>query len=191
MVAVPLMATVHPHSFRIAFGVFLAGYALYMLTRHLLIRRPLTPAAGAASVPALSVVGLAAGALGSLTAMPGALMVVWCELRGLSKESQRALVQPFIIAVQIFCHRPLLLAAARDRLRAVSTSRAGAAGGGPRHFHRHVDVLEGERSGFPLLGFDHHPGFGLPDGVRVTVNVPLILSGNGPSPISLRAKRSS
>src|SRR5947207_573975 len=45
---------------------------------------------------------VAAGALGSLTAMPGALMVVWCELRGLSKESQRALVQPFIIAVQIF-----------------------------------------------------------------------------------------
>jgi uncharacterized protein len=101
-VAVPLMATVHPHSFRIAFGVFLAGYALYMLTRHLLIRRPLAPAAGAASVPALSIVGFAAGALGSLTAMPGALMVVWCELRGLSKESQRALVQPFIIAVQIF-----------------------------------------------------------------------------------------
>jgi len=48
------------------------------------------------------VVGFAAGALGSLTAMPGALVVVWCELRGLSKESQRALVQPFIIAVQVF-----------------------------------------------------------------------------------------
>jgi len=75
-VAVPLTATVHPHSFRIAFGVFLAGYALYMLTRHLLIRRPSTLAAGAASVPALSIVGFAAGALGSLTAMPGALMVV-------------------------------------------------------------------------------------------------------------------
>lgn len=34
--------------------------------------------------------------------MPGAVMVVWCELRGLSKENQRALVQPFIIAIQIF-----------------------------------------------------------------------------------------
>ena len=34
--------------------------------------------------------------------MPGALVVVWCELHGLSKESQRALVQPFIIAVQVF-----------------------------------------------------------------------------------------
>jgi uncharacterized protein len=101
-VAVPFMATVHPHAFRIAFGVFLASYALYMLMRHLLIRRPLTLAADAASVPALSVVGFTAGALGSLTAMPGALMVVWCELRGLSKESQRALVQPFIIAIQIF-----------------------------------------------------------------------------------------
>src|SRR5260221_6299539 len=38
-VAVPLMATVHPHSFRIPFCLFLAGYALYMLMRHLLIRR--------------------------------------------------------------------------------------------------------------------------------------------------------
>src|SRR5258708_27849866 len=61
-VAVPLMATVHPHSFRIAFGLFLAGYALYMLMRHLLIRRPLAPAAGAASLPAPSLVGVAAGA---------------------------------------------------------------------------------------------------------------------------------
>ena len=80
----------------------LAGYALYMLMRHLLIRRPSTLAAGAASAPALSIVGFAAGALGSLTAMPGALMVVWCELRGLCKESPRALGQPFLIAVQIF-----------------------------------------------------------------------------------------
>src|SRR5262249_51792510 len=101
-VAVPLMAGVNPHSFRIAFGVFLASYALYMLMRHLLIRRPLPLAAAAASVPALSALGFTAGAVGSLTAMPGALTVVWCELRGLSKESQRALVQPFIIAVQIF-----------------------------------------------------------------------------------------
>jgi len=61
-VAVPFMATVHPHAFRIAFGVFLASYALYMLTRHLLIRRPLTLAADAASVPALSVVGILKGA---------------------------------------------------------------------------------------------------------------------------------
>jgi hypothetical protein len=46
-------------------------------------------------------------------------------------------------------------------------------GGGTRHFHRHVDVLEGERSNFPLLGFDHHPGLRLPDGVRVTDSTPL------------------
>jgi uncharacterized membrane protein YfcA len=101
-VAVPFMAAIQPHAFRIAFGVFLASYALYMLTRHSLTRRPLALAPYAASGPALSVVGFTAGAVGSLTAMPGALMVVWCELRGLSKENQRALVQPFIIAVQIF-----------------------------------------------------------------------------------------
>src|SRR5258708_38611512 len=53
-VAVPLMATVHPHSFRIAFGLFLAGYALYMLMRHLPIRRPARPSAGRPSRPRLS-----------------------------------------------------------------------------------------------------------------------------------------
>jgi len=91
-VAVPFMASIHPHSFRIAFGVFLASYALYMLTRHLLIRRPLTLAVAATSSPTLSAVGFTAGAV----------MVVWSELRGLSKENQRALVQPFIIAIQTF-----------------------------------------------------------------------------------------
>jgi uncharacterized protein len=68
----------------------------------LLIRRPLTLAVAATSSPTLSAVGFTAGAVGSLTAMPGAVMVVWSELRGLSKENQRALVQPFIIAIQTF-----------------------------------------------------------------------------------------
>lgn len=101
-VAVPFMASIDPHSFRVAFGVFLAIYALYMLTRHLLIRRPLIPATAATPGPTHFAIGATAGAVGSLTAMPGAVIVVWCELQGLSKENQRALVQPFIIAIQIF-----------------------------------------------------------------------------------------
>src|SRR6476661_9685355 len=70
-----------------------------------------------------------------------------------------------------FRHRALLLATARYRLRSVSTSRAGAAGGSTRHFHRHVDVLEGERSNFPMFDLGHHPGLGLPDGIRVSAAV--------------------
>src|SRR5262249_51446691 len=55
-----------------------------------------------------------------------------------------------------FCHRALLLAATRDRLRAVSTSRAGAAGGGARHFHRHVGVLP---SLYPHVPYDQAKDF--------------------------------
>jgi len=96
-VAVPFLAAIEPRPFRIGFGVFLGSYALYMLMR----RRVGSPIQAVHSATH-SVVGLAAGVVGGLTAMPGALVVVWCELRGLSKENQRALVQPFIIAVQVF-----------------------------------------------------------------------------------------
>jgi uncharacterized protein len=96
-VAVPFMAAIEPGPFRIGFGVFLEGYALYMLIR----RRTKGPIHAVHSATH-SVIGFTAGVVGGLTAMPGALVVVWCELRGLSKENQRALVQPFIIAIQVF-----------------------------------------------------------------------------------------
>jgi uncharacterized protein len=95
--AVPFLAIIEPASFRIGFGVCLASYALYMLTR----RRAEVPIHAVHSATH-SVVGFTAGVVGGLTAMPGALVVVWCELCGLSKENQRALVQPFIIAIQVF-----------------------------------------------------------------------------------------
>ena len=40
--------------------------------------------------------------------MPGALPVIWCELRGLPKEQQRGLVQPYILAMQAFAIALLL-----------------------------------------------------------------------------------
>ena len=45
-------------------------------------------------------VGFAGGLVGGLTAMPGALPTIWCDLRGLAKNEQRGLVQPFIAAMQ-------------------------------------------------------------------------------------------
>ncbi len=33
--------------------------------------------------------------------MPGAVPVIYCDLRGQSKEAQRALVQPFILGMQV------------------------------------------------------------------------------------------
>ena len=82
--------------FRIGFGIFLAVYAAYMLFR---------PAAALVqqvqSRRRDAMVGFAGGFVGGLTAMPGALPTIWCDLRGLPKNEQRGLVQPFIAMMQL------------------------------------------------------------------------------------------
>jgi uncharacterized membrane protein YfcA len=95
-IALFLLTLMEPRAFRAAFGVFLMGYALAMLCR------PAPPSARNSGSAANSVVGFGGGLIGGLTAMPGALPVIWCELRGISKERQRAMVQPFILLMQIF-----------------------------------------------------------------------------------------
>jgi uncharacterized protein len=96
-IALYLLTVTNAHVFRIVVGIFLAGYALYMLTR---------PGFGmvrqAANPVIRTVVGFAVGLVGGLTAMPGALPIVWCDLRGVSKEHQRGEVQPFILIMQAF-----------------------------------------------------------------------------------------
>jgi uncharacterized membrane protein YfcA len=53
-------------------------------------------------------IGFGGGLIGGLTAMPGALPTIWCDMHGLSKNQQRGLVQPFIAAMQIFALALLL-----------------------------------------------------------------------------------
>ena len=76
-------------------GLFLATYAAYMFFR--------PEAAYLRDVQSRlrdAAVGFAGGLVGGLTAMPGALPTVWCDLRGLAKDHQRGLIQPFIAAMQ-------------------------------------------------------------------------------------------
>jgi hypothetical protein len=47
--------------------------------------------------------------------MPGAVPTIWCEMRGMPKEQQRGLVQPYIAAMQVFA---LALMLARNGLSA-------------------------------------------------------------------------
>jgi uncharacterized protein len=47
-------------------------------------------------------VGFAGRLVGGLTAMPGALPIIGCDLLGVSKERQRGEVQPFILTMQAF-----------------------------------------------------------------------------------------
>src|SRR5579871_3567475 len=48
-----------------------------------------------------ALIGFGGGLIGGLTAMPGALPTIWCDMHGMPKNQQRGLVQPFIAAMQI------------------------------------------------------------------------------------------
>lgn len=90
-------------TFRAGFGAFLAIYSGFMILRPSVAclhqaQRRLHDA----------LVGFAGGLVGGLTAMPGALPTIWCDLQGLPKEQQRGLVQPFIAIMQIFALALLL-----------------------------------------------------------------------------------
>jgi uncharacterized membrane protein YfcA len=94
-IALYFLTITNAHVFRILIGIFLVIYAIYSLTR---------PGFGivsqAASPVIRTIVGFAGGLVGGLTAMPGSLPIIWCDLRGLSKQQQMGEVQPFILMVQ-------------------------------------------------------------------------------------------
>lgn len=83
--------------FRIGFGAFLVVYAVFML-----LRPAVAHAQDAPGNLRNAVVGFGGGLVGGLTAMPGALPTIWCDLRGMPKDQQRGLVQPYITAMQLF-----------------------------------------------------------------------------------------
>jgi uncharacterized membrane protein YfcA len=94
--AVYALQTVDTWSFRIGFGLFVATYAAYMLCRPaMMVIRQMNGLQHA-------LVGFGGGLVGGITAMPGALPTIWCDLNGVPKNQQRGLVQPFILAMQVF-----------------------------------------------------------------------------------------
>jgi uncharacterized protein len=95
-IAVWLLHSADTRLFQEGFGIIVAVYAGYMLLRP-----------GTTYLPEMTrsrkvLVGFGGGLIGGLTAMPGALPTIWCDMRGLPKNEQRGLVQPFIAAMQIF-----------------------------------------------------------------------------------------
>lgn len=117
-------------TFRIGFGGFLALYSLYTLFR---------PAAAYLNEVSHwlsdAAVGFAGGLVGGLTAMPGALPTMWCDLQGLPKDAQRGLVQPFIAVMQLFalalmlCRHALPARLLVDTAVSVPALAAGTAAG--------------------------------------------------------------
>jgi hypothetical protein len=71
--------------------VLLVFYGTYGLAQPKL--RPV-----AEGVAADAGIGLANGILAGLTGLPGFIITIWCQLRGWSKDAQRAVFQPVMLA---------------------------------------------------------------------------------------------
>jgi uncharacterized membrane protein YfcA len=101
VVGIPLglyaLRSIDSHSFRIGFGIFLTAYAAYMLLWPATV---ISKEVGGKATD--SAIGFASGVVGGLTAFPGALPTMWCDLRGLPKDAKRGLTQPFIATMQLF-----------------------------------------------------------------------------------------
>jgi len=94
----------------VVLGIVLIGYAGWSLTR------ARTQRLGPAPRPlrAALLVGAAGGFIGGFSAFPGSALVVWNGLLGKGKEQGRAIVQPFILFMQVV--GLLLLVATRPQL---------------------------------------------------------------------------
>ena len=126
-IAVWLLQTTDAKTFREAFGAAIAIYAGYMLFRPgLAYLQQMNHSRNA-------LVGFGGGLIGGLTAMPGALPTIWCDMHGVPKNQQRGLVQPFIAAMQIFAlallliHHDLSSKVAFDLLLSIPALIAGSA----------------------------------------------------------------
>jgi uncharacterized protein len=102
-IAVWLLHSADTRLFREGFGAIVAVYAGYMLFRP-----------GMAYLQEMkqsrkALIGFGGGLIGGLTAMPGALPTIWCDMHGVPKNEQRGLVQPFIAAMQIFALALMLI----------------------------------------------------------------------------------
>jgi uncharacterized protein len=88
-----LLTSTDPRSVRIAVGIILIVYSLYAFFR------PQLKLASAVSPVADTAVGFANGVLGGMTGLAGIIVTIWCNLRGLPKDVQRATFQPVAVVV--------------------------------------------------------------------------------------------
>jgi uncharacterized membrane protein YfcA len=89
-----LLSRVSYDAFTIGLGVFLTGYGAVMLWRP-------QGRTWAGSWWIDFCVGALGGVTGGLAAFPGAFVTMWCSVRGWDKSVQRAVTQPFILAMQL------------------------------------------------------------------------------------------
>jgi len=102
-IAIWLLQHADTRVFREGFGIMVALYAGYMLFR------PGLTCLQQMKENRNALIGFGGGLIGGLTAMPGAVPTIWCDIHGVPKTEQRGLVQPFIAAMQVFALGLLLI----------------------------------------------------------------------------------
>jgi uncharacterized protein len=102
-IAVWLLQHADTRIFREGFGIMIAVYAGYMLFR------PGLTYLQQMNEKRNALIGFGGGLIGGLTAMPGAIPTIWCDIHGMPKAQQRGVVQPFIAAMQVFALALLLI----------------------------------------------------------------------------------
>jgi len=90
-IGVMLLTHINPAAVRTGVGVLLVLYAMYGL-----LRPPIGPLKIGA--PADIAIGIANGLIGGLTGLGGIISTISCQLRGWSKDKQRAVFQPVLFA---------------------------------------------------------------------------------------------
>ena len=90
-IGVWLLHFANPRYLRFGVGLLLIAYAAYGLRR-------VKVKGGPANVPVELGVGLANGLLGGMTGLAGVIITLWCGMRGWSKDKQRSVYQPVILA---------------------------------------------------------------------------------------------
>ena len=145
-VGVWLLLRLDASMFAAGLGAFLLGYGGYSL-----MRRETRVVRGKTWTAAVA--GALGGLTGGLAGLPGPMVTIWCSMRGWDKHQQRAVYQPYILAMQaltLICLRwqaPTVVQATQD-LTFVPFALFGAIGGlalfqrmSQRNFHAATSAL--------------------------------------------------
>ena len=84
-IAVYLLQNTDTYILRVGFGLIVSLYAGYMLFRPALAR-----AGGTSNRHLIALIGFGGGLIGGLTAMPGAIPTIWCDMRGMPSRPARS-----------------------------------------------------------------------------------------------------
>ncbi len=90
---VSILGLARPEHMRAGVGVVLIAYSVYSLLR------PNLPPAKSAHALADGTAGFLNGVLGGMTGLSGILVIIWCGLRGWSRDVQRSVFQPTAVFV--------------------------------------------------------------------------------------------